>query len=70
MIGNLPYYAATPIIRNFLEFKNPPKQMVFMVQKEVALEMIAKEGKYSLLSLSVQVFSTNSQILYMMNYLK
>lgn len=63
VIGNLPYYAATPIVRNFLEFKKPPAQMVFMLQKEVAHEMIAKQGKYSLLSLSVQVFA-KAEILF------
>ena len=63
VIGNLPYYAATPIVRNFLELKKPPAQMVFMVQKEVANEMIAKQGKFSLLSLSVQIYA-KAEILF------
>ena len=57
LTGNLPYYAAKRIIRNFLEHKCTPKQMVVMIQKEVAEEMAAKSGNQTLLSLSVQVYA-------------
>jgi len=36
VVANLPYYAATHIIRQFLESNYPPQLMVVMVQKEVA----------------------------------
>ena len=36
LIGNLPYSAATPIMRNFLEQPTPVSRAVLMLQKEVA----------------------------------
>ena len=57
LTGNLPYYAAKRIIRNFLEHKCAPKQMEVMVQKEVGEEMAAESGHQTLLSLSVQVYA-------------
>ena len=56
-VANLPYYAATPIIRNFLESEAPPAEMIVMVQKEVADEMRAKPGDMSMLSVAIQVFA-------------
>ena len=41
IIGNLPYYITTPIILKILETMIPD-EMVFMVQKEVALRFSAK----------------------------
>ena len=57
VVGNLPYYAASPIIRNFIESPHPPARMVAMVQKEVALEMCAPAGKKSLLSIAMQLYA-------------
>lgn len=36
IIGNLPYYITTPIITKIIESKLPAKEVVVMVQKEVA----------------------------------
>lgn len=44
MVANLPYYITTPIIFKFVEEASNLKQMVIMVQKEVAQRLIAKEG--------------------------
>lgn len=57
LTGNLPYYAAMPIIRNFLEDLHPPSLVVVTVQKEVAQNMIAKPGRMSLLSIAIQLYS-------------
>ncbi len=57
LVANLPYYAATPIIRNFLESEHPPERMIVMVQREVANEMQAEPGDMSMLSLAVQVYA-------------
>lgn len=57
-VGNLPYYAGTPIVRRFLEAGKPPDSMVVMLQREVALEMVAQPGQMSLLSLAVQVYAS------------
>jgi len=57
VVANLPYYITSPIIRNFLEFKNKPQIMVLLVQKEVAQRIVAKPGQLSILGVSVQFYS-------------
>ena len=56
MVANLPYYAASPIIRRFLEAMHKPELMVVMVQREVARSMAAAPGKMGLLSVGVQLY--------------
>ena len=55
LVANLPYYAALPIIRKFLESNHPPELIVVMVQLEVAERMTATVGKMSLVSVSIQL---------------
>ncbi len=55
--GNLPYFAANPIIRHLLEGEPRPSELVVMVQREVAREIAAPAGDSSLLSISVQVYA-------------
>lgn len=57
--GNLPYYITTPIIMGLLEKKSRAREMVFMVQKEVAERIIAVPGSkdYGVLSVMVQYYS-------------
>ena len=62
VVGNLPYYAASPIIRNFIEAANPPDRMVAMVQREIALKMCAPAGQKSLLSVAVQLYADVSML--------
>ena len=57
VVANLPYYAANPIIRRFLESDPKPENMVVMLQREVAREMIGEGGKFSILGLSVQIYA-------------
>ncbi len=59
-VGNLPYFAANPIIRHFLEAAPRPLELVVMVQREVARELAARAGDWSLLTISVQVYSEPS----------
>ena len=56
LIANLPYYAAQPIIRRFLEAGRKPTLMVVMVQREVARNMTAAPGDMSLLSVATQLY--------------
>jgi len=56
VVANLPYAITKPIIKKFLTYKPKPKEMVILVQKEVAQKIAAKPGQMSLLSLSVQVY--------------
>lgn len=56
LVANLPYYAASPIIRRFLEAEHKPAVMVVMVQREVARTMCAVPGEMSMLSVATQVY--------------
>ncbi len=44
IIGNLPYNISTPLLFHLLEFIDHIEDMVFMVQKEVALRLSARPG--------------------------
>ena len=55
LIANLPYYAATPMIRRFLALSPRPSRMVVMVQREVANGICAAPGRMGLLSVMVQM---------------
>ncbi|MEL7645189.1 MAG: 16S rRNA (adenine(1518)-N(6)/adenine(1519)-N(6))-dimethyltransferase RsmA [Anaerolineaceae bacterium] len=56
VVANIPYYISSAIIRRLLEAETRPARMVLTVQQEVAERICAKDGKLSLLALSVQVF--------------
>ena len=58
MLGNLPYYAAMPILRRFLEADCRPTRAAALVQREVAEQMCAQPGTMSLVSLAVQLFGS------------
>ncbi len=58
LIANLPYQITSPVLWKFLhEEENKPKQMVIMIQREVADRIIAKPGDMSLLSVLAQYHS-------------
>ena len=57
LVSNLPYYAANPIIRRFLEAAHKPESMVAMVQLEVAKTMVAPPGEMSILSVAIQYYA-------------
>ena len=44
IVGNLPYYITTQIIKKIIESNIKPKEIIFMVQKEVADRLSAKPG--------------------------
>jgi 16S rRNA (adenine1518-N6/adenine1519-N6)-dimethyltransferase len=56
VVANIPYYISSAIIRHLLEAERKPRRVVLTVQKEVAERILARDGKMSLLALSVQVF--------------
>ena len=53
IIGNLPYNIATPLIMNLVALKSLWSEMIFMLQKEVALRLTAKVGTRSYGRLSI-----------------
>ena len=58
VVANIPYYITGQILRIFLETEQQPRSMTLMVQKEVAERIVARDGKESILSLSVKAFGT------------
>ena len=56
VVANIPYYITGKIIRMFLESDKQPTSMTLLVQKEVAERIVARDGKESLLSLSVKAY--------------
>lgn len=57
VVGNLPYSVASPILRTLLESGHPPTQILAMVQREVALRLVAPAGRLNLLGISVQIYA-------------
>lgn len=53
IIGNLPYYITTPIITKIIESKLDVKNMVFMIQKEVADRFSSEPGSKDYGSITV-----------------
>ena len=62
LVANLPYYAAAPIVRRFLETDTPPTVMVVMIQREVGEAMTAAPGKMTLLSVATQFYAAASVV--------
>ena len=60
--GNLPYFAASPIVRHFLEAPHQPTELVIMIQREVARRILAKPGHLSLLAVCTQVYAEPEQL--------
>ena len=56
LIANIPYYITGAILSRYLSDVAQPSRMVVLVQKEVAERVCARDGKESLLSLSVKVY--------------
>ena len=56
VVANIPYYITSALIRHLLEANHKPTRMVLTVQLEVAERILARDGKMSLLALSVQVY--------------
>lgn len=58
IVANIPYYITGQFFRLFLESARQPKQMIVMVQKEVADRIVARDGKESILSMAVKAYGT------------
>jgi 16S rRNA (adenine1518-N6/adenine1519-N6)-dimethyltransferase len=60
LAANIPYYITGEIIRQFLSADSQPKTMALLVQKEVAERILARNGKESILSISVKAYGDPS----------
>lgn len=56
VVANIPYYITGALLRHFLTSIHQPRGMVLLMQKEVAQRIVARDGKESLLSLSVKAY--------------
>lgn len=56
LVGNIPYYITGALFKKALESENPPKSITFVVQKEVAERIVARDGKESILSISIKAY--------------
>jgi len=62
VIANVPYNITSKLIRHFLEQHPRPREMVLLVQREVAERIVAAIGAMSLLAVSVQFYSAPKSI--------
>ena len=60
LVANLPYYAATHILRTFLALPNSPQVSVVMVQREVAQQMVGTPGARTFLSHAIGIYGKAS----------
>ena len=60
VIGNLPYYITSPILFALLEHRSFFSEAMLMIQKEVALRLVASPSNkdYGILSVQTQLMST------------
>jgi len=63
IIANIPYNITGAILKKFLTAENQPSAMVLMVQQEVAQRIIARDGKQSILSISVKAYGEPKMIM-------
>lgn len=64
VIGNIPYYITSNLLRTIFEKWPRPKLILLMVQKEVAQRIVARPPDMNLLALSVQIYSEPKIVSY------
>lgn len=62
VVANLPYYAAAPIIRRFLETPRRPRLMVVLLQREVAQSLVSESGRMSIFAVATQMYATPTMV--------
>lgn len=62
LIGNIPYYLTSHLLRTVLESWPAPQTIVFMVQKEVAQRIVAMPPKMSMLAVMVQYYAAAKMV--------
>ncbi len=63
IIANIPYNITGAILKKFLTESHQPERMVLMVQHEVAKRILARDGKESILSISVKAYGEPKMIM-------
>ena len=62
VVANIPYNITGELLRKLLSGTHQPTHMVLMVQKEVAERITCRDGKHSILSLSVAAYGTPNYV--------
>jgi 16S rRNA (adenine1518-N6/adenine1519-N6)-dimethyltransferase len=65
VVGNLPYFIGTAIIRRFLEATVRPRSMIVTLQAEVAESIAAPPGRMSYLSVEMQTLASARILFYL-----
>ncbi|MFZ2149988.1 MAG: 16S rRNA (adenine(1518)-N(6)/adenine(1519)-N(6))-dimethyltransferase RsmA [Minisyncoccia bacterium] len=63
IIANIPYNITGAILKKFLTAEEQPESMVLLVQREVAQRIVARDGKESILSISVKAYGEPKMIM-------
>jgi 16S rRNA (adenine1518-N6/adenine1519-N6)-dimethyltransferase len=64
VVGNIPYYLTSHLIRMVFEKWPRPEKIVLMIQKEVAQRIVARPPRMSLLAVSVQYYAKPEIVSY------
>jgi 16S rRNA (adenine1518-N6/adenine1519-N6)-dimethyltransferase len=64
VVGNLPYYIGTAIIRRFLEATVRPRRLIVTLQAEVAESIAAAPGRMSYLRVEMQSLASAKLLFY------
>lgn len=56
VVANIPYSITSPLLRKLLSVPPRPRELILMVQKEVAERILAAPPKMNLLAIAVQVY--------------
>lgn len=57
VVANIPYYVTNAMIERCMTARTQPKAVSFLIQKEVAERIVARDGKGSILSIAVQAYA-------------
>jgi 16S rRNA (adenine1518-N6/adenine1519-N6)-dimethyltransferase len=58
VVANIPYYITGAFFKKFFSEVIQPSTLVVLIQKEVAERIVVRDGKESVLSLSIKVYGT------------
>ena len=65
VVGNLPYYIGTAIVRRFLQATVRPRWLLVTLQAEVADSIAAEPGRMSYLSVEIQTLASARVLFYL-----
>ena len=65
VVGNLPYFIGTAIVRRFLEAVVRPRWLIVTLQAEVAERIAAPPGRMSYLSVEIQTLASARLLFYL-----